>query len=145
MVTLTEAAVLIYDVLNNDATLRGATLLNGANRIQNHPLRPAMANNPRLTIEARSNGKGERGTANFFIRLRLYLDNFGEITADVARADLIQERIYVLLHEKQFTSSDNVACRQCVSDNESGPHQDAEYPNESVWFYDYNMIGVEKT
>lgn len=143
MVTLNEAAILIYGVLNADATLISSSLLNGSNRIQNHPLRMAGEGNPTLTIEVREDGEGETGTSNYFLRLRLFLDVFGKKTADVARASFIERRIYELLNRKQLSNAATI-CRQSYRVNSSGPFMDAEATTESMWFYDYRMIGVKE-
>lgn len=144
MVTLTEAAILVHGVLDADTSLRASHMLKSANRIFNHPQRPALRNNPALTIEVRTDGKGERGTVNFFVRLRLYLDDFGEDTADVTRAGAIQARLEELLDGKQLTNANGVVCRGCFSDFDSGPHQDQEFPREAAWVFDYNLKGCEK-
>lgn len=107
MVTLDESMEAIYKTLSADATLRGASYLNGTDKIIKGPTKPDTLFNPSLTIRARhiSSPSEQDLIERFLIQLILHVDNHADLSADYKRAGLIERRIAELIDKKPLNGA----------------------------------------
>lgn len=107
MVTLDESMEAIYKTLNADATLRGASYLDGSNKIIKGPTKPDKLPNPSLTMRPRhiSSPSEQDLIDRFLIQLVLHVDNHIDLSADYKRAGLVERRIAELIDRKSLNGA----------------------------------------
>lgn len=147
MITVDDVATLIFERLNEDATLIGVTYLNGANKVMLTPNRPPTLANPTLAIRLIPDAiEGEQEYEwRWALWLNLYLTNLADITPDSERAGRIERRIDQLLAHVELSGTNvnrlrikrDFPGRMIPLEANSG-----ELPNETMWNFQYEVIAA---
>lgn len=134
----------IFNTLNADATLRGASYLNGANKIVKGPTKPDTLANPSLTMRTRHVGAPSEQDVveRFLIQLVLHCDNANDLASNSKRAGVIERRIAELIDRKALTGAAGrtyiATCRARFG--AIGLPIDAEAVQEHMFIFPYETV-----
>ncbi len=139
MITVDNAATLLFTTLTADAVLADANHLTSVGRIFKASTRPAGFTNPALTLRllpAVITGE-QKFKDEWLLWINLFLQNKSDLTSDMPRAGRIESRLDGLLDGKIF--SDTNIDRLLVNRYLPGRALpiDPESPNETAWQFQY--------
>ena len=97
----------IYRRLNEDATLQGAAYLGGTGHVHLTSIRPDGAPLPSVCLKfwGIEFTNQQKGTAKWLLRVNVYAGKAANNEPDSTRAQLIKERVNVLLENATFTAA----------------------------------------
>lgn len=97
----------IYRRLNEDPTLQGAAYLGGTGHVHLTSIRPDSAPLPAVGLRfiGDSFANQQKGMAKWLLRVNVYVGKATNNEPDSTRAQLIKERVNVLLEDATFTAA----------------------------------------
>ena len=131
MTSADEMLTAIFATLDADATLQGASYLNGTDKVEKGPRRKEGVVNPSVTIKLGGTDIATEGKIqDAIVYVSSFCNNYGNGAANVKTLSLISNKVDDLLDDKSLTISGSRAFNCYLTAPHNGPYWDSQHPDE---------------